>query len=184
MIASSRDRLTGMFSWLGLKGKTAPDSKRAADLYAAVRNNLRDDDEESVIIVASIAALLLCVADADTHFDEDEQRVVRSTLEQVQGLDASGTQAIIDVLKAQTVRIVSEEGSSYARQLLKLGDEDLRRQVLQALVTLAAADGNISVSETNALREITVGLGLTQADYTAAQAEHRDKLEVLRKEQA
>jgi uncharacterized tellurite resistance protein B-like protein len=54
-------------------------------------------------------------------------------------------------------------------------------QVLDALVDLAASDNEITVAETNVLRLTATALGLTQDDYNASQAMHRDKLTVFKK---
>ena len=42
-------------------------------------------------------------------------------------------------------------------------DADLRREILGALVDLAAADSSISLAETNLLRQITKSLGLSRS---------------------
>ncbi len=167
-----------MFGWF----KKRPDSgdrEQAKALYAAIRQHLGDDDDVHVRIVASVAALLLCVAYADQNYDEDEERVLRGVLSQIRGLDAAGVEAINQVLREHTVHIVGAEASTYARELLELTEVDFRAQLLDALVDLAAADGIISVAETNMLRSITKSLGFDQKIYNASQARHRDKLGVL-----
>ena len=172
-----------MFGWLRRKNEPA-DPEQARALYAAVRSALKgpdgEPDDETVRIVASIAALLVCVAYADLDYDQDEERVVRDTLRRINGLDDFDVRAILGVLREHTVSITSAESSSYARELLELTDDDLRHQLLDTLVDLAAADGEITVSETNMLRHIARGLGLSQATYNASQARHRDKLSVLK----
>jgi tellurite resistance protein len=50
---------------------------------------------------------------------------------------------------------------------------------LDVLVDLAAADGELSLAETDLLRRTTAALGLSPDEYLASQARHRDKLKVL-----
>jgi uncharacterized tellurite resistance protein B-like protein len=64
--------------------------------------------------------------------------------------------------------------------LRDLGDDELRREVLEMLVDLAAEDGVITSAESNLLRRLTSALGLTQEDYNTAQARHKERLAVLR----
>ena len=52
--------------------------------------------------------------------------------------------------------------------------------MLDALVDLAAADGRVTMNETNVLRQITTSLGLSQSDYNEAQARHKDRLSILK----
>jgi len=169
-----------VFGWFKKK-EGAADKEQAKALYAEIRKHLGDDDDVHVRIVASIAALLLCVAYADQNYDEDEERVLRGVLGQIRGLDAFGVDAINRVLREHTVRIIGAEASTYARELLELTDVDFRLQLLDALVDLAAADGSISLAETNMLRSITKSLGFEQKVYNTSQARHRDKLGVLGK---
>ena len=168
-----------MFSWLSKK-KPPADPAHAAKLYEAVREALDDDDDVHVRIVASIAALLLCVAYADSDYASEEERVLRDVLGRVHGLDAFGVEAIAKVLRDDTVSIAGAEATTYARELLDLTDTDFRSELLDALVDLAAADDEITVSETNMMRQITRALGLPQDLYNTSQARHRDKLAVLK----
>jgi len=92
-----------------------------------------------------------------------------------------GVSAICKVLREHVVEISTVEIPRYARALLELGDEELRREVLGALVDLAAADESISLAETNLLRQITKSLGLSQQDYLEAQQQHRQHLDALKR---
>jgi uncharacterized tellurite resistance protein B-like protein len=168
-----------MFGWFKRKDESA-DRGRAAALYEAVRAALGDDDDLHVRIVASVAALLLCVAYADLEYAPEEEEVLRTTLERVNGLDAQGVAAILRVLREHTVIIASGEASTYARELLELTEEDFRSELLDVLVDLAAADESITVAETNMLRSVARSLGLSQARYNQSQARHREKLSVLK----
>jgi uncharacterized tellurite resistance protein B-like protein len=137
-------------------------------------------DDETVRIVAAIAGLLGTVAYADCRYDPVEEQRIRLELGRVDGLDAAGVDAICAVLREHVAEISTVEAPVHARNLLALADLDLRLRVLDALVDLAAADDEITVAETNTLRLTTKALGLSQDDYNASQARHRDKLKVLR----
>ena len=93
----------------------------------------------------------------------------------------AGTNAICKTLRDHIVEISAVQLPRYARALLELGDEELRREVLGALIDLAAADASISLPETNLLRQITKSLGLTQQDYTELQERHRHHLSALKR---
>jgi uncharacterized tellurite resistance protein B-like protein len=168
-----------MLRWLAETiSKRAPETGTA--LVRVVRGHL-EGDEEAARIVASIAGLLGTVAYADRHYSPAEENRIRAELGRVQGLTEAGADAICTVLREHIVQISTIEAPVYARELLALGDRGLRLEVLEALVDLAAADGDITVAETNMLRLTATALGLTQDEYNACQARHRDKLSVLRR---
>ena len=68
----------------------------------------------------------------------------------------------------------------YSVYVVELADRELRLEILQLLVDVAAADGTIRQSETNLVRGLAVALVLDQDDYNAAQAKHRDRLAVTK----
>jgi uncharacterized tellurite resistance protein B-like protein len=168
-----------MFGWFKDKEERG-DRGKAAALYDAVRSSLGDQDDTHVRIVASVAAVLLCVAYADLQYAREEEEVLGRTLGRVQGLDSFGVEAILKVLREQTIIIASGEATTYARELLELTEDDFRLELLDVLVDLAAADETITVAETNMLRDVARALGLSQAHYNDSQARHRDKLSVLK----
>src|SRR5690606_1349811 len=141
---------------------------------------LRDADQETVRVVTAIAGLLGAVAYADRDYSENEETQVRSELQRIHGMTAQGVDAICSVLRAHIIEVATVQTPRYCRALVEIADRELRLEVLQLLVDVAAADGTIKQSETNLVRGLTVALGLEQDDYNAAQAKHRDRLAVVR----
>ncbi len=127
-----------------------------------------------------MAGLLGAVAYADRHYSEAEETRVREELARVNGMTAAGIDAICAVLRAHIVEVSTVQIPRYARALVELADVELRREVLRALVDLAAADSSLSLAETNLLRQITKSLGLSQDDYVELQARHRQHLDSLK----
>ncbi|MBK9001581.1 MAG: TerB family tellurite resistance protein [Myxococcales bacterium] len=149
-------------------------------LARAIRAHMPGADEESVRVVTAIAGLLAAVAYADRDYSDVEERRVREELHRVHGMTEMGVDAIADALRRDIVGLTTVELPRSARTMVELADEELRLEVLEVLVDVAAADGDISHAETTLLRQLTTSLGLTQDDYNRAQAKHRDKLSVLR----
>src|SRR5678816_3451278 len=121
-------------------------------LERTVRAQMTGSDHEGATIVAAIAGLLGTVAYADRSYGPLEEERIRGELGRVGALTAAGVDAICAVLRQHIVEISTIEAPVYARELLELADRDLRLQVLDALVDLAAADNEITVAETNVLR--------------------------------
>ena len=165
--------------WMNSGHQTAS-LEGAEQIAQAVRVHLPDADEETVRVVTCMAGLLGAVAYADRDYSEPEERRVRAELARVHGMMEAGIDAIADALRRNIVEVSTVQVQRYCRSLRELGDRELRVQLLEVLVDVAAADGVVSLSEVNVLRQVTTALGLEQADYNAAQERHRDKLGVLR----
>lgn len=152
----------------------------AEQLEVAVRHELRQADAETVLVVTAIAGLLGAVAYADREYSSNEEDRIRRELSRVHGMTEAGISAICAVLRKHIVEVSTVQTPRYSRVLRELADRELRVDVLELIVELAAIDGAIANVESNVLRQITTALGLTQDDYNAAQQKHRDLLAVLR----
>jgi uncharacterized tellurite resistance protein B-like protein len=150
-------------------------------LHASIARELQGADAETIAVVASITGLLGIVAYADRDYSSAEETRVRQELSRVHGMTEAGIEAICKTLRAHIVEISAVQMPRYARTLRELGDDELRREVLGALLDLAAADSSISLAETNLLRQITKSLGLSQQDYVELQERHRHHLDALKR---
>ena len=165
--------------WLR-RERRAPTASGGGALRESVQRELPEADPETVTVVSSMVGLLGAVAYADRDYSSAEETHVRDELGRVHGMTARGIDAICTVLREHVVEISTVEIPRFARALVELADDELRREVLGALVALAAADESISLAETNLLRQITKSLGLSQQDYLEAQQKHRQHLSALK----
>lgn len=163
-----------------LRGEQTTPASGGDALHDSVARHLPGVDAETVAVVTSMAGLLGAVAYADRDYSLVEEARVRQELARVQGMTQSGIDAIAAVLREHIVEISTVQIPRYARALVELGDVELRREVLGALLDLAAADNSISLAETNMIRQITKSLGLSQDDYVELQAKHRGLLDALK----
>jgi uncharacterized tellurite resistance protein B-like protein len=156
-----------------------PESRAAQSLFEVVRAHMPEADEETQRIVTAIAGLLAAIAYADSHLAPEELARMRSELGRIKWLEPRGIDAISDALQKDIVSHATTLSQRYTRELRELGDRDLRLQVLEVLLEIAAADGSIGLEEVTALRRTAAALGLTQNDYNALQARHRKLLSFL-----
>jgi uncharacterized tellurite resistance protein B-like protein len=164
--------------WLSLERKTELTGAEA--LAAAVQRELPGADPETIQVVSAMTGLLGAVAYADRNFSPAEEERLQVELMRIQGMTSDGARAIIATLRQHVLAVSSVGIPNYCRALRELGDRELRLEVLEALVGLAAADGVIDQAEVNLVRQVTSSLGLSQDDYNESQARHRDKLASLR----
>ncbi len=164
--------------WLN-RASVVQELQGAEQLETTVRAELAGADQETVLVVTAIVGLLGAVAYADSDYSIQEQARVREELTRIEGMTPAGVEAVCAALKRHILEIATVQSPRYSRMLRELADQELRIQVLEMLVALAAADDIITSAETNVMRQITTALGLTQRDYNAAQAKYRDRLAVL-----
>lgn len=160
-----------------------PESGRSAGssaLTRAIEKHMPDADDDTRRLVVAVAGLFACVAYADRDYSDAEREHVRAALGRVQGLGETGVSAVCALLDEEITAIAASNTQAYTRDLRELGDLDMRREVLDALLDLAAADEDVSMAETDLLRRAATAMGLTQDDYVASQARHRERLSILK----
>jgi uncharacterized tellurite resistance protein B-like protein len=149
-------------------------------LDAVIRAQLPDADDDALRLTTAIAGLLASVAYADRKYTAEEQAQVREALSRVPGLDAAAVETICATLQQHIVRIGVGNTQTYTRDLRDLAERDARLEVLDVLVDLAAADGELVLAETDLLRRTASALGLSPDDYLASQQRHRERLALLK----
>lgn len=150
-----------------------------AELAALVRQHLPDADDEDVRVATAVAGLCAVVAYADRVYEDSERARIAEDLARMPMFEAAAVEAVCALLDEKIVELATGNSQTHTRDLRDLLDVAGRREVLQVLVDLAAADGEIAIAEADALRRLTSALGLTQDDYLAAQDHHREWLSTL-----
>jgi len=156
-------------------------SPRARERLAEiVEQYLSDADEATQRIVTAVAGLLAKVAYADGHYSTQEEATIQKELSRVHGLSQAGVDAICGLLADQISHVALLGDHDWTRDLRDLAERELRLEILEVLVEMGVADGVLKHEEQVQLRRIAKALSLTQEDYNAIQAKHRDKLSTLR----
>src|SRR5262245_32905445 len=113
------------------EGFETPQSEKLEDV---VREALPAADRETVLMVVAIAGLLGAVAYADSKYSPEEAARVRAELRRLNGMSESGAEAVAKLLETRLVELATIETPRLCRVLRDLGDDELRREVLEVLV--------------------------------------------------
>jgi uncharacterized tellurite resistance protein B-like protein len=168
-----------LFRWLfDDKQNTTPTA--SDELLRLVSRSMPGADADTAAIVGATAGLLATVAHADRAYTEAEREAVRDALSKVQGLDLGALTAIEELLAERIAELAHEPLQSFTRVLYEKLERTARVEVFEALMDLAAADEVLDMNETNLLRRIARALGLSDPEYAASQARHRERLSILR----
>ncbi|MFZ1864232.1 MAG: TerB family tellurite resistance protein [Polyangiales bacterium] len=149
-------------------------------LAQIVAKYLVEADDATRRIVTAVAGLLAKIAYADGDYSAQEEATIRQELSRVHGLSQAGVDAICGLLADQISHVALLGDHDWTRDLRDLADRALRLEVLEVLVEMAVADQVLKQDEQVQLRRIAKALNLTQDEYNALQAKHRDKLSTLR----
>ncbi len=162
------------------KDKAAGPAPHAQERLAEiVEQYLADADDATRRIVTAVAGLLAKVAYADGHYSVQEEATIQKELSRVHGLSQEGVDAICGLLADQISHVALLGDHDWTRDLRELADRSLRLEILEVLVEMAVADHVLKHDEQTQLRRISKALNLSQEDYNAVQAKHRDKLSTL-----
>ena len=148
-------------------------------LSKIVEQYLADADDATRRIVTAVAGLLAKIAYADGHYSVQEEATIQQELSRVHGLSQAGVDAICGLLADQISHVALLGDHDWTRDLRELAERELRLEVLEVLVEMAVADHVLKHDEQTQLRRIAKALSLTQDEYNAIQARHRDKLSTL-----
>lgn len=142
------------------------------ELERVVRAALVEKDDGLAQVVAAVAGLLVTIAYADRDHSEAESQEIARQLARIPLLGQSGVAAIVEVLRRHARPLSSLHVQRCTRLLRERADEAMRYELLDVLLTVAAADGTITHEEIVSLRNLTSALGLSQVHYNQLQAKY------------
>ncbi len=158
--------------------KSTIDSDRL--LEQAITAALPSAPPAQVAIITAVVGLMGAVAYSDRSIAEQEVLHLRAELTRIVGFSADHVAAVTQVLTQHALRLSATFVPRLTRTLRENLDVESRREVLDALVAMAAADGVITHEEVINVRNLCTALGLSQSDYNLSQAKYRDRLASLR----
>jgi uncharacterized tellurite resistance protein B-like protein len=168
-----------LFKWL-IKGDEASRTPRASEeLHALVVRSMPKANAQDAMIVGALAGLMATVAHADRKYTEAEREQVSQAFAMVHCISSDALGAIEELFAERLAELAHEPLQTYTRVLYEGLEREARLEVFECLMDLGAADEVLDMDETNLLRRIARGLGLTDQEYLASQERHRVRLSVL-----
>lgn len=128
----------------------------------------------------AVGGLVACVAFADGELSEAEVKVVNELLGRLPASCARDDVAVLEALRRYGKQLSQQGPHAFLAVLRREVSKADRSALLECLLLLAAADGQLDLAESHCLRRLADGLQLDQATYNALQAAHKAQLTVLR----
>jgi uncharacterized tellurite resistance protein B-like protein len=137
----------------------------------------KEDDE--LIKIACLAGLLARVAYIDFDVDDEERKQMKKVLIDVVHLDKEEAYLVVDLAVDEIKDLSGLENHKYCHPLNNILDNQQKFDLVLALFSIAASDGEISELESEEIRLINKGLELEHQHYVAARVQYKKYLGVL-----
>ena len=131
--------------------------------------------------LAAFAYVLSRVANADLQISEAETEKMVEIVRRVGHLSEAQAILVAEIAKTQNRLFGGTEDFLVTRELREIATDVQRREVLECLFAVAAADSEISAEEEAQVWEIASELGFEHAAYVAVRLKYSDKRSVFRR---
>jgi uncharacterized tellurite resistance protein B-like protein len=131
--------------------------------------------------VAAFAYVLSRVAGADLHISDVETARMVELVRRVGNLPEAQAVIVVEIAKNQNRLFGGTENFLVTREFREIASEDERRELLDCLFAVSAADDAITAEEEAQIWQIASELGFTHQDYLQVCLKYTDKRTVLRK---
>ncbi len=164
---------------LGRRGAAAAGAGETDTVREIVRR-LDTLPPEQARYLAAFAYILSRVAHADLTISDQETRRMERILVARGHLPEPQAALAVAIAKAQAEAAGGTEDFLVTREFRQLATREQRRELLDCLFEVSAADDSVSGVEETVIRQVASELGLTREDLAAARAAWRQHREVLR----
>ncbi|MDH3254584.1 MAG: TerB family tellurite resistance protein [Acidobacteriota bacterium] len=173
-----------MMSWLDKilsRSSASSDGVSSSDSEAIRRivDGLEALEPERASYVASFAYILGRVAHADREISRVETDAMERIVSRLGRLPEHQAILAVQIAKSQNRLFGGTENFLVTREFKQMADEAQKRELLDCLFAVSAADDSISSVEEGQIRQIASELGLSHADYVQARLSYSDKRQVL-----
>jgi uncharacterized tellurite resistance protein B-like protein len=172
----------GILQWL--KGsETAQEATAGAgntDTVRKIVGELEAMVPERARFVAAFAYILGRVAHADQHFSDDETAAMEKIVHGFGDLPEEQAVLVVQIAKSQNRLFGGTENFLVTREFREISSSAERRQLLDCMFAVSAADDSISSAEESQIRQIASELGFTHREFVQARLAYSDRREVMR----
>jgi len=175
-------RAMSILKLLGL-GRSGAAPAAAAGTTETVRQVIRQLEAlppERARYVAAFGYVLGRVAHADFEISEEETREMERIVSQVGHLAEEQAVLVVEIAKSQNRLFGGTENFLVTREFKEIASPGERRELLDCLFAVSAADDSISSPEEAQIRQIASELGFDLAEFVEARSAWSHQREVLR----
>jgi len=131
--------------------------------------------------IAAFGYILSRVANADLTISPEEVHAMERIIMERGGLPEEQALIVIQTAKTRAQLFGGTENFLVTREFSRIATREEKLALLDCLFAVAAAEGGISATEDNEIRQIVNELGLGHPDFIAVRSRWKDQLNVLKK---
>ncbi|MDP6582805.1 MAG: TerB family tellurite resistance protein [Vicinamibacterales bacterium] len=169
-----------LLKFLGYGHAEPADAARDTETVHRIITELERLDRDRARYLAAFAYVLARVAHADQEFDGVEIALMTKFVVELGHLSEAQAVLVVQIARSQTELFGGTEDFLVTRQFREMSTEAQRRELLDCVFAVSAADDSISAAEESRIRQIASELGIDHAGYIAARAGYSDKREIIK----
>lgn len=166
-------------SFLGLPDSHVPTAE--TETVRKVVEALDHLDPARARFIAAFGYILSRVANADLKITPEETRAMERIIVERGGIPEEQALIVVQTAKTRTQLFGGTENFLVTREFSRIATRDQKLALLDCLFAVAAAEGGISTTEDNEIRQVADELGLEHPEFIAVRSRWKDQLTVLKR---
>lgn len=160
---------------------TQPGGRGDTDTVRRIVGELDKLEPERARYLAAFAYVMSRVAGADLHISDVETSTMVDLVERVGRLPEAQALVVVEIAKTQNRLFGGTENFLVTREFREIASDEQRRDLLECIFAVAAADDAITGEEEAQIWQIASELGFQHEEYVQVRLKHSDKRTVMRK---
>ena len=169
----------GLLDWL--RGEASNKQHGATETVRRIVGELDKLDPDRARHLAAFAYILSRVANADLQISDVETRKIVEIVQRIGRLPEEQALLVCEIAKSQNRLFGGTENFLVTREFKEIATDAERRELLDCLFAVSAADESITGEEEGQIWQIASELGFPHREYVEARLAYSDKRSVFRK---
>jgi uncharacterized tellurite resistance protein B-like protein len=169
----------GIADWLRGLGQAGRGPAGDTESVRRIVAELDRLDPDRARHLAAFAYLLSRVAGADRHFSDEETKKMTEIVQKLGHVSEEQAILVTEIAKHQNRLFGGTENFLVSREFRQIASDEQRRDLLDCLFAVSAADAAISGEEESQIWQIASELGFSHPEYIQARLAYSDKRTVL-----
>jgi uncharacterized tellurite resistance protein B-like protein len=170
-----------LLDWIRHAGSSGAPSHGDTDTVRRIVAELDRLEPERARYLAAFAYVLSRVANADLHITAAETDRMVDLVQRAGQLAEDQALLVVEIAKSQNRLFGGTENFLVTREFREIATDEQRRQLLDCLFAVAAADDEVTGEEESQIWQIASELGFEHADYIRARLAYSDKRTIFKR---
>jgi uncharacterized tellurite resistance protein B-like protein len=175
------DRVMSWFTWLRGQRRATSGASGDTETVRRIVAELDEMDPARARYLAAFAYVLSRVAIADSQISEAETQRILEIVRRTGHLSEEQAVLVVEIAKRYVRLFGATENYLVTREFRDVASEEQRRDMLDCLFAVSAADDEVTGSEEQQIWQIASELGFPHDEYVTARMAYSDKRSVLRR---